>query len=431
MKKIDREAVRRVALSSILPKEENAAFLNRSVLFEHNLRLSPEKKETSSYLLARMDVGGYKQKQKELDLEILCANLLRYKRRRPVAISLNQNTWKKTKEGMASRFTIEAIHLLKESGYIGMKKGFHFRSSSKRTRIWPEKKLLELFKPWKEGDIYEDFTGLIELRDDNKLPITFKENAKTRRIRRVLNRANSVNRRAEIKCILGRSAISLNTDLHAIFIDASFEKYGRLHASGPYNYQQLSKDERKNIRFDHQPIVELDYSGLHPRLIYAKEGIQYDDDPYIIFEANKELRESKDLRDIVKTLLIILLNSDNEKEARKAGNYHLKYMDRHSYRLLKGNMISIKRLINRCKQKHKSISHYFCSGKDNGLRVMNLDAKMALDIVDHFTKKDIPILAIHDSFIVQKTYRDELYLVMSQVYEKYSGGFSCPIKHGA
>jgi len=32
---------------------------------------------------------------------------------------------------------------------------------------------------------------------------------------------------------------------------------------------------------------------------------------------------------------------------------------------------------------HKPISHYFCKGKDTGMRIMNKDAKIALDIVNH------------------------------------------------
>ena len=59
---------------------------------------------------------------------------------------------------------------------------------------------------------------------------------------------------------------------------------------------------------------------------------------------------------------------------------------------------------------------------------MNLDAKIALEVIKHFVKQDKPILDVHDSFIVQAQYRDELFQVMQKVYQQKTGGFSIPIK---
>lgn len=58
---------------------------------------------------------------------------------------------------------------------------------------------------------------------------------------------------------------------------------------------------------------------------------------------------------------------------------------------------------------HQPIAKYFCKGKQTGMRIMNRDSKIALEIIDYFAKQDIPILVIHDSFIVQEQYRKELY----------------------
>ena len=77
---------------------------------------------------------------------------------------------------------------------------------------------------------------------------------------------------------------------------------------------------------------------------------------------------------------------------------------------------------------HNPIDHYFCNGTETGLRVMNLDSRIALDIVDHFAKQNIPILAVHDSFIVQEKYEDELRQTMENTYEKHTNGFKCKIK---
>ena len=59
---------------------------------------------------------------------------------------------------------------------------------------------------------------------------------------------------------------------------------------------------------------------------------------------------------------------------------------------------------------------------------MNKDSKIALSVIGYFTEKNIPILPIHDSFIVQKKYREELRKIMSESFENVTGRFLCPIK---
>ena len=56
------------------------------------------------------------------------------------------------------------------------------------------------------------------------------------------------------------------------------------------------------------------------------------------------------------------------------------------------------------------------------------DIALALDIVNHFARQGAPILPVHDSFLVQARYQDELRHVMNQAYAHHTGGFTCPIK---
>ncbi len=74
---------------------------------------------------------------------------------------------------------------------------------------------------------------------------------------------------------------------------------------------------------------------------------------------------------------------------------------------------------------HKTISSYFNSGR--GVELQNLDSCIAEAVLMHFTKQDIPCLCIHDSFIVEDRYKDELGDVMKEEYKKLFG-FKCKIK---
>jgi hypothetical protein len=123
-----------------------------------------------------------------------------------------------------------------------------------------------------------------------------------------------------------------------------------------------------------------------------------------------------------------MLNAKNETAANRSANYWLYQHHRERGELKEIRIKKAKPLIDDFKKAHQPISHYFCKPDETGLRIMNLDAKIALDIVNHFVKQNIPILAIHDSFIVQNRYADELNEVMKYTYKKHTGGFTCPIK---
>ena len=123
-----------------------------------------------------------------------------------------------------------------------------------------------------------------------------------------------------------------------------------------------------------------------------------------------------------------MLNAKDEQSAERAANRWL--YKKHNARIKLNNfdIKSAKPLMKEFRKVHKPIERHFCNGSETGLRIMNLDSRIALDIVDHFAKQKIPILSIHDSFIVQDKYKNELRQTMENTYEKHTKGFECRIK---
>jgi hypothetical protein len=403
------------------------AWLQEAERFSHNLLLSPEKQAIAKRLFHDLigSQGGYKRPQKELDFEVLCANLLYHKRRRPVAISFNSNHWIRSRYRRASSFTIErATDMLSRNGLIEMKKGYGHekKSLAQRTKIWPTTKLLEAFEPVGREDCIFDRVELVELRDENKRPIDYKDTEETERVRENLRKVNLVTDRALVQYVEPNSSLAyrLHTRLYAIY-NIDFKHGGRLYTAERDGYQfAVTREERKFIQIDGEPTVELDFSGFHPRLLYAWEGIQYNDDPYSLGVGGPQLRP------IVKELFFYMVNSDSEVTAVRAGNKLLKDK-RGYYHLLRRRGLKVKGdLVPMIKEAHEPISEYFCTNA--GLRVMNLDAKIALDVIAHFANDDIPVLAIHDSFIVPRQYKHPLRKAMRLAYKKQTGGFRCPTK---
>ena len=67
--------------------------------------------------------------------------------------------------------------------------------------------------------------------------------------------------------------------LTRVFSKGAFELGGRLYAP----IQNYTKDNRKYYHFDGDPTIEIDYSSIHPHMLYHKEVLEFDgDDPYTI-----------------------------------------------------------------------------------------------------------------------------------------------------
>lgn len=437
----------------------SGAWWNDNLSFDHNLEIISAdacfktKQLLESFLKNRQRVKNKGQKQ--TNIKILCANLIistkevvnifdsRYAGK-PIAVSMNRNDYRSQDRYIQTNYSClkEIIDYLVSQGYIMLKKGFRNKTGGRMTRICPTAKFKEYFDPCDEIEYTP--LELVNLRDRNKNNLPYKDTPQTTKLRENLRDINTVNRKAIVQLKTSRGFTRLSTDLHAVFTE-DFQQNGRLYTSRS-GYQSLSEEERKDIMINHKETVELDFSGMAIKLLYATaKNQQYEADPYEKClqalqthpRANGALQtKTKQLRIIAKKCLLAMLNADSSVSAVSAGNNGLrKEKNRHlkealdECKLVGENIsrrITIKMLHRLLKLSHKDIAEYFYT--EIGLKLMHLDSKIALDVLRHFTDQGIPCLAIHDSFIVQKEYEAELRTVMDNAYRLHSGGYSCAIK---
>ena len=224
---------------------------------------------------------------------------------------------------------------------------------------------------------------------------------------------------------------------YAIFTD-SFEQHGRLY-TGRYGHQSLRKLERGTIEFELkervlEPSVELDYGGLHPRLAYHLAGIDYQDDPYKLWGE----QTTAPMRLMAKVLINASLNAKDAKSAindcnRSMSRWTKSKPGQPKQRKRGEALAEAVRLFDAAQQtglkfkeihalamrKHKKIADQFCT--DAGMRLMRIDSELALAIMNHFAKQDVPCLGVHDSFIVPRTAKTELRRVMTKFYKRRLG----------
>ena len=76
--------------------------------------------------------------------------------------------------------------------------------------------------------------------------------------------------------------------------------------------------------------------------------------------------------------------------------------------------IQLGELFDRLKFKHHSVADGFASGA--GILLMNTDSAITEKIIEHFVGINVPILTIHDSYIVPFGYEYELQTVMNDAF---------------
>ena len=247
------------------------AWLNSGRRFKHGLRLAGPERAQAETLFRELKGDSDKKlhtvNKKVDDFCILCANLLHVERRRPVIMPLSPNDWTaKNRYRSAGQFIPRAVHMLKDKGLIDWRKGTEV--VHRYTRIWPETEFLKRFP--KQGNVHTHVEYVppefVVMRDTNGNDCDYKDTAETNRIRRILRTNYHVNKRVLIQAPISDSLRTLNTALHAVFL-GNWKTYGRMHTSTRYGYQQLKRKKRTHILINHEPTVELDYSGLHPRML--------------------------------------------------------------------------------------------------------------------------------------------------------------------
>jgi hypothetical protein len=439
-------------------------FLESNREFKFNSKLDKFNRAESKKLFNKLlqNQFTYKISQREENFETFIANIL-YDSGTPISMCYDKN-WYPGKS-MAYTSAIAIKNTLKKEGYINIKDGYNFPDGRRHARIWATEKLVNEFKnvkPYCGGDF-----NLVELKskkqryDNGRLKrkkgkllllnksrtIPFKENEFTIQLRRKLEKINRINKKFKMTL----DGVKLDVAVKAVFTE-SFNYHGRVYANGSNRFQQYSGEDRSCILIDGEPVIERDYSGLHPRMLYAQEGIQFNEDPYMIVSGNPAVRP------FLKTMLLTMVNSETFNEAQLACNAWLnpeyvqdgkgviaiyKYQNdlmsetgkedfeekcKQAKAVKKTGIDTAKPLMEKFLKEHERIRKYLCSGNKTGMKLMNKDSKIALYVCKYFINKKIPVLPVHDSFIVQAKYKQELKTIMDKAYRKYTKGFDCPIK---
>ena len=186
-----------------------------------------------------------------------------------------------------------------------------------------------------------------------------------------------------------------------------WERGGRFYRGW---WQQIDKEDRSKIYINDQPPLEVDFKAIHPNLLSNELGMRLADDPYDLEELllPDVVTTKEQQRAYVKLLVLMGINADSDKKAYQAFRN-----DDHKDKVANSlTDIQLGKLLKGFVNKHPQFDGILNTGQ--ALRLMNIDSQIANMVIDHFTQEDIPVLCIHDSFIIQYDKEPELRRILNQ-----------------
>ncbi len=195
-----------------------------------------------------------------------------------------------------------------------------------------------------------------------------------------------------------------SVQLTRIFARGSLEKGGRFYRGW---WQGIPERHRPHIRIDGNKVLEVDFSGVAPRIIYGQAGVSIpiDFDPYNVgldaWEGKKDHR-----RPLVKKFLNAMINDED-------GVYRLGSDDAKTLGL------NHKQLLKQIKLTHEPIFDSLQSGA--GLHAQFIESIIAEKVMLDLLEQDVVVLPIHDSFIIRLGFINDLRASMQRNFKEVTG----------
>jgi len=294
------------------------------------------------------------------------------------------------------RAVVPAIDQLAKEGLIEHEKmPPGHRGYQSRFRAFPA-----LLTELRETTLLYEPLEIILLRDTNGELVDYRDNRKIRAMRNRLAALNEglasqqialdgrVIREGDMLDNGGRARVQL----HRVFHRGNFDLGGRFYGG---HWQNIAN--RAQLTINGHETVELDYTGIHIRLLYQEAGKEMPDDPYDF-----------GIRWQAKLAMLIGINAKSTTSAIRALADALRGKSG-----INDPYNAAKSLLKAAKARHPDIAHAF--GSDAGVRLMQKDAEIAERVMmEMVCATGIVPLAVHDSFIAPASQESKLMETMDK-----------------
>jgi hypothetical protein len=205
---------------------------------------------------------------------------------------------------------------------------------------------------------------------------------------------------------------TLDNQVRRIFNRSDWTSGGRFFGGW---WQGVGSELRKRIHINGQPTVEVDYQALHIAILSATHGKDITGDPYELAEGLVPGINAREQRKLVKVLVLMALNAKDRVTACQA--FRQDCATGSIGKSMKN--VELLALLDAFADKHPHLKGELCA--DKGISLMYTDSQLAEHVIYLFAHRGIPVLCVHDSFIIDYRYGGWLKRVMAQATKSIIG----------
>lgn len=180
-------------------------------------------------------------------------------------------------------------------------------------------------------------------------------------------------------------------------------------------WQMIGSDHRKHILINDTPTVEVDFKGLHLQILAAEQNVEIGTDPYELPDGTIPGVHPSQQRKLLKKLVLTALNAGDRQGAYRS--FRSEWPKNHLGKTMTNEDLDA--LMAVFLEKSPYFSDFVFA--DQGIRLMNIDSQIIERVHRHFTQKEVPVLSIHDSCIIDYTRVGELKHAMAAASEAVVG----------
>lgn len=370
--------------------------------------------------------------------------------------SLDKNTYSNSKQGIGYRKVKSLVDFLEQKGYVDVYKGYVKTWKSVYGKPRPDETVPSciIFRK-RTLDIWEGVDVSYNLwREQEESDLAIIRNRKTKELmptrghkgfKDIKNEVRNMNDGLEGADITFDGKPIADVAYRRIF-SGDLEKGGRLYTLGG-GVQLLPQHIRaSSLKIDGEPVVELDYSAIHPSICYqqmynndgfsiydvmGKDFSPYDADLSFIKVDNKLKTQWEQLtgkinnphRQLAKLAILIGMNSDDMNSAAWTLGNKVKLdrekdiQDQDFYAMSGTNDYG--KVLEAVRNHNDFIRDMFFN--DGGIMLQNIDSKIMMNIVGAMGEKGHAVLAYHDSVLVKQSAEEDLRSAMVDAWKAILG----------
>lgn len=332
----------------------------------------------------------------------------------------NTSIWNNRKN-ITPRRVMRCVDFLEKEGFIENTIGASSRHRDFRSAsyITPTQKFTDMFisedVQMRTESEYLKQTPVLELRDENKNPMSFRYNEEIQRMDDVVRELNNLNETAVIRDKDG----DLLTNIYCRIFNESFDKGGRWYRADVLGIKNKDDNARLDITINGESVVEIDYANLHFRIAAVLEDLDNMEIPVDVYSKVIDDDSNKVERNIVKLAVNIMFNSNSHISAQRAIQSEINRLS-----LLEKEQFTLgsaKVVMARIFKHYPSFEYLFCNDDDFGMTLQNFDSNIASMVIEFMLERDIPTLVVHDSFIVPYSQMETLIRAMGEAFRRVLG----------